>query len=69
MYTLARLLAEGRLGELCTAVDEHAILLRRDQEALAISASATPIHDSGGKLYGAVFVFRDISDTREMVSA
>ncbi|MGH8514957.1 MAG: diguanylate cyclase domain-containing protein, partial [Gammaproteobacteria bacterium] len=65
--TLARLLAEGRLGELCTAVDEHAILLRRDQEALAISASATPIQDSGGKLYGAVFVFRDISDTREMV--
>ncbi|MGH8583309.1 MAG: response regulator, partial [Gammaproteobacteria bacterium] len=65
--TLARLLAEGRLGELCTAVDEHAILLRRNQEALAISASATPIHDSGGKLHGAVFVFRDISDTREMV--
>lgn len=64
---LARLLAEGRLGELCTAVDEYAILLRRDQETLAISASATPIHDSGGKLYGAVFVFRDISDTREMV--
>ncbi len=65
--TLARLLTERRLGELCTAVDEHAILLRRDQEALAISASATPIQDSGGKLYGAVFVFRDISDTREMV--
>ncbi|MGH8570294.1 MAG: diguanylate cyclase, partial [Gammaproteobacteria bacterium] len=65
--TLARLLVEGRLGELCTAVDEHAILLRRNQEELAISASATPIHDSGGKLYGAVFVFRDISDTREMV--
>ena len=65
--TLARLLVEGRLGELCTAVDEHAILLHRNQEALAISASVTPIHDSGGKLYGAVFVFRDISDTREMV--
>ncbi|MFH0342748.1 MAG: EAL domain-containing protein [Chromatiales bacterium] len=64
---LARLLAEGRLGELCTPMDEHAILLRRNEEALAISASATPIQDGGGKLYGAVFVFRDISDAREMV--
>ncbi|MGH8507435.1 MAG: EAL domain-containing protein [Gammaproteobacteria bacterium] len=64
---LARLLAEDRLGALCTAVDEHAILLRRDQEALAISVSATPIRNNGGKLYGAVFVLRDISDKREMV--
>jgi PAS domain S-box-containing protein len=35
-------------------------------EAIQVSETHAPIHDEGGEIVGAVFVFRDITDLREM---
>jgi len=42
------------------------ILVRRDGGEVAIADTASPIHDWGGKLTGAVIVFHDVSFVREM---
>ncbi len=42
------------------------ILVRRDGCEVVIEDSASPIHDSGGNLCGAVIVFHDISASKDM---
>ena len=42
------------------ALADHAILLRRDNEELAIADSAAPIRDHSGNIIGAVMVFHDV---------
>ncbi|MHB1675981.1 MAG: putative bifunctional diguanylate cyclase/phosphodiesterase [Sulfuriferula sp.] len=42
------------------------ILIRRDGSEVAIEDSAAPIHDSGGRISGAVMVFHDISAAQAM---
>ncbi|MEC5160541.1 diguanylate cyclase (GGDEF)-like protein/PAS domain S-box-containing protein [Janthinobacterium sp. CG_23.3] len=51
-------------GDAPTVLAPGALLLRRDGSEAAIADSATPIHDAGERLVGAVMVFRDISATR-----
>ncbi len=43
---------------------ENCILIRRDGTELAIDDSASPIHDRGGRVTGAVIVFHDVSAAR-----
>lgn len=42
------------------------VLIRRDGKERAIEDSASPIHDSNGRLSGAVIVFHDITDAQAM---
>jgi len=42
------------------------VLIRRDDSEVAIEDSVSPIHDWDGKLTGAVIVFHDVSQAREM---
>ena len=42
------------------------VLIRRDGVEVAIEDSAAPIHDRTGKVIGAVIVFHDVSESREM---
>ena len=42
------------------------VLIRRDGSEVAIEDSISPIHDWDGKLTGAVIVFHDVSQAREM---
>jgi diguanylate cyclase (GGDEF)-like protein/PAS domain S-box-containing protein len=42
------------------------VLVRRDGYASPIEDSAAPIHDRGGRIAGAVVVFRDVSAARQM---
>lgn len=42
------------------------VLIRRDGVEIAIEDSAAPIHDRTGQVTGAVIVFHDVSDSREM---
>jgi diguanylate cyclase (GGDEF)-like protein/PAS domain S-box-containing protein len=42
----------------------NAVVIRRDGSELAIEDSTAPIRDSGGRVAGAVMVFRDVSRAR-----
>ena len=42
------------------------VLIRRDGVEIAIEDSAAPIHDRSGKVTGAVIVFHDVSESRQM---
>jgi diguanylate cyclase (GGDEF)-like protein/PAS domain S-box-containing protein len=42
------------------------LLIRRDGLETAIEDSASPIHDRGGQVIGAVMVFKDVSEARAM---
>jgi diguanylate cyclase (GGDEF)-like protein/PAS domain S-box-containing protein len=44
------------------------ILIRRDGSEVAIEDSTAPIHDSSGKIVGAVMVFHDITNTHAMAA-
>jgi len=44
------------------------ILIRRDGNEVAIEDSAAPIHDSNGRISGAVIVFHDVTPARAMVA-
>jgi len=44
----------------------NCLLLRRDGSEIAIADSVSPIHDRDGQVAGAVIVFRDVSEAREM---
>ncbi len=45
---------------------KNTLLIRKDGSEAYIEDSASPIHDLGGKLAGAVIVFHDVSDTKAM---
>ena len=45
-------------------LDPGCRLIRRDGVALAIEDSAAPIHDSGGRVTGAVMVFHDVTQAQ-----
>lgn len=55
---IGRVLAEGRTFGLAN----HTILLRRDGTDVPIDDSAAPIRDSEGTVFGAVIVFRDVTE-------
>ena len=44
----------------------NTVLVRRDRSEAAIEDSTSPIRDRGGRVTGAVVVFRDVSRSREM---
>jgi PAS domain S-box-containing protein len=44
----------------------NCLLIRRDGLEAAIEDSASPIHDRGGQMIGAVIVFKDVSKARAM---
>jgi diguanylate cyclase (GGDEF)-like protein/PAS domain S-box-containing protein len=44
----------------------NCLLIRRDGIETAIEDSASPIHDRGGQVIGAVSVFKDVSEARAM---
>lgn len=45
----------------------YCLLISRDGSESTIEDSAAPIHDRGGRVIGAVIVFRDVSQARAMV--
>jgi len=45
---------------------KNTLLVRQDGSEAAIEDSASPIHDLGGRLAGAVIVFHDVSETKAM---
>src|SRR5690606_17136197 len=57
-----RCLAEGRIVALAT----DAVLTHRNGSALAIQDSAAPIQDRSGRVIGAVMVFHDVSQERQL---
>jgi diguanylate cyclase (GGDEF)-like protein/PAS domain S-box-containing protein len=44
----------------------NSVLVRRDGTDIFIEDSVSPIHDRNGRVIGAVLVFRDVSESREM---
>lgn len=61
-HPMRRVLYEGLPGEL----PDDATLLLRDGSRLPIEGSANPIRDRERQLIGGVFVFRDVSATRQL---
>jgi len=59
---VARCLREGTV----VALADHAALVRRDSQELAIADSAAPIRDHAGAIIGAVMVFHDVAHARRM---
>jgi diguanylate cyclase (GGDEF)-like protein/PAS domain S-box-containing protein len=59
---LAHALKRGRRDGL----NANAVLVGRHGREFAIEETATPIHDSRGRLSGAVMVFRDVGATRAL---
>lgn len=53
---------EDRVAKL----DRNSVLVRRDGMEIPVEDSAAPIHDRSGKVTGAVIVFHDVSESREM---
>ncbi|MCW9059550.1 MAG: EAL domain-containing protein [Gammaproteobacteria bacterium] len=59
-----------RLGRII-ALKDNTVLRRRDGQEIAIEDSAAPIHDSEGRIVGAVMVFYDVtanSSTRHLLA-
>ena len=48
------------------AVDQHTVLVSRSGTEVPIEHSASPVRDDGGRVRGAVLVFRDISKRRQL---
>ncbi len=44
----------------------HAVLISRDGTERVIADSGAPIHDDQGRIFGAVLVFRDITESRRL---
>jgi len=59
---LAKSLRDGKV----LALGSHVMLTTREGTETPIEANASPIRDAGGKLRGAVMLFRDISRHRQM---
>lgn len=45
---------------------QHAALLRRDGEKIAVETSAAPMHDDHNAIFGAVMVFQDVRHARRL---
>ena len=56
----------GNQAEQLLKLASDCVLVRRDGVEIAIEDSAAPIHDRTGQVTGAVIVFHDASDSREM---
>jgi diguanylate cyclase (GGDEF)-like protein len=54
--------------ERTVSLSTDCILIRRDGYEVAIEDSAAPIHDRGGRITGAVIVFHDVSEARQMAT-
>lgn len=55
-------LREGRV----VAAADHAVLINRRGQEIAIEDSAAPIHDRSGRMIGSVMVFHDVSKERRL---
>jgi diguanylate cyclase (GGDEF)-like protein/PAS domain S-box-containing protein len=44
----------------------NCLLIRRDAVEMAVEDAASPIHDRGGQVIGAVMVFKDVSEARAL---
>jgi diguanylate cyclase (GGDEF)-like protein/PAS domain S-box-containing protein len=62
---IARVLAEGRI----TGLANHTALIARDGTERSIADSAAPIRDPQGSTFGAILVFRDVTDDRRQEMA
>ncbi len=60
---VAKCLREQRI----ISLDNHTQLIHRDGHAFAIEDSAAPIRNREGKVIGAVLVFHDVSDKRNLI--
>lgn len=61
---VVRCLKEGRIVDLTN----HTVLINRTGNSIAIEESAAPIHDRNKVVIGAVLVFRDVSDKRDLMN-
>ncbi len=59
-------LAQAMLHDRPAALNPNSVLIGRHGSEFAIEDTATPIHDSRGRLVGAVMVFRDVSAARSL---
>ncbi len=59
---VALCLREGRV----VAAADHAVLINRRNQEIAIEDSAAPIRDRGGRIIGSVMVFHDVSKERRL---
>lgn len=48
------------------SMDANSVLIDRHGREFAVEDTATPIHDQGGQLAGAIMVFRDVTAARAM---
>jgi diguanylate cyclase (GGDEF)-like protein/PAS domain S-box-containing protein len=54
------------LNDRPASLDANSVLIDRHGREFAIEDTATPIHDRGGQLVGAIMVFRDVTAARAM---
>jgi PAS domain S-box-containing protein len=57
---VAKVLRDGRVAGLAN----HTALIRKDGSQISIGDSGAPIRNADGTLFGAVLVFRDITEQR-----
>ena len=60
-----RLLALAPAGGLALETS----LRRTDGEKVAVALSCDPVHDAGGRVAGAIYIARDLTETRRLVAA
>lgn len=59
---IAKVLKEGEI----VGLTSHTLLISREGQEYAIDDSAAPIRDRDGQLLGAVMVFRDVTESRQL---
>lgn len=59
---VGRCLREGRV----VVMSGHNLLINRNGKEISIEDSAAPIHNNTGQVMGAVFVFHDVSEARQL---
>lgn len=58
-------IAEAMLKKKPMAMENNTVLIRKDGTEVPVGDSAAPLIDEGGKVIGAIIVFRDVREERE----